>query len=199
VRSAATDVSSDVEALEAPSFSTFLREARDVLEGRASEVADEAAIAGEDDPELSARSSPPSSTSALQPRGRVSARVASELRATEAFALQRLRLAHVVLAAGFPGDAVRAAYEAVAASLRARLEETIEDGHAALIAAVYGELLPSGAIPSTLPGALARIHDLCSLEEQGLSVDPDIAASAVEDARAWLERDDAFAVTANRA
>ncbi|MBX3264294.1 MAG: hypothetical protein KF782_31775, partial [Labilithrix sp.] len=118
---------------------------------------------------------------------------APERRATEAFARQRLRLAHVVLEAGFPGDAVRAAYEAVAASLRARLAAPIADGHPALVAAIYGELLPAGAIPSTLPAALARIHDLLLLEEHALPIDAGIAASAVEDARAWLERDDAFA------
>ncbi|MBX3635243.1 MAG: hypothetical protein KF683_07640 [Rubrivivax sp.] len=39
---------------------------------------------------------------------------------------------------------------------------------------------------------LAKIHDLLLLEEHALPIDATIAAAAVEDARAWLERDDAF-------
>jgi hypothetical protein len=105
----------------------------------------------------------------------------------EAFARQRLRLAHVVLDAGFPGDAVRASYEALAAALRAKLDTPIDTQHAALVGAVYRTLLPSGQVPATLPGMLARLHDLTLLEEQGLAVDGALAAGVVEEVRAFLD------------
>lgn len=219
VRSAATDGGSEVDTLAAPSFTMFLRQARDVLTGRAGE---EEAFVGregvpmetdrasnrEDVPSepapsdwraraIEAEAELPSSpaTSKTSAAARDASRDAggyASVRSTEAFARQRLRLAHVVLDAGFPGDAVRAAYEAVAASLRARLEAPIADDHPALVAAVYRELLPAGAIPSTLPGVLAKIHDLSVLAEHDLAIDDAIAASAVEEARGWLERDDVF-------
>jgi superfamily II DNA or RNA helicase len=166
VRGAAVDDSSDVDTLEAPTFAAFLREARDVLS--------------------------PNGARAIAAVPATPRRELASLRTTEPFARQRLRLAQVVLSAGFFGDAVRAAYEAVAASLRARLDPSLGAAHADLVAAVYAELLPSGAIPSTLPSVLAKIHDLAVLGEQGLPIDPEIATSAVEDARAWLERDDTF-------
>jgi superfamily II DNA or RNA helicase len=107
--------------------------------------------------------------------------------ADEAFARQRLRLAQVVLDAGFPGDAVRASYEALAAALRAKLDAPIEEQHAVLVGAVYRTLLPSGQVPATLPGMLARVHDLTLLEEQGLAVDGPLAAAVVEEVRTFLE------------
>lgn len=248
VRSAATDGASDVDALEAPTFTVFLRQARDVLgaddeRGRVARGASPGDAPGEEAGAERGRASAeprdtstgdapveepsePSQNDARAGEGRSSrsetatgagevdararaarvdagtprsaaARPAGSLgapdpRATEAFARQRLRLAQVVLDAGFPADAVRAAYEAIAAALRARLDAPIADGHPALVAAIYRELLPSGAIPSTLPGVLAKIHDLLLLEEHALPIDATIAAAAVEDARAWLERDDAF-------
>ncbi|MBX3202295.1 MAG: DEAD/DEAH box helicase family protein [Labilithrix sp.] len=238
VRSAATDGASDVDALEAPTFTVFLRQARDILgaddeRGGAGRAAASSDAHGEDArakrggpsaaaPDTSTRApteepSAPSRSEARAGEGRASqseidaARSGGEAsravrrdprsaaalgvpdpRATEAFARQRLRLAQVVLDAGFPADAVRAAYEAIAAALRARLDAPIDDGHPALVAAIYRELLPSGAIPSTLPGVLAKIHDLLLLEEHALPIDAAIAAAAVEDARAWLEREDAF-------
>jgi len=106
--------------------------------------------------------------------------------ANEAFARQRLRLAHVVLEAGFAGDAVRASYEALAAALRAKLDAPIGESHAALVGAVYRTLLPSGQVPATLPGVLARVHDLTLLEEQGLTVDATLAAGVVEEVAAFF-------------
>ena len=82
----------------------------------------------------------------------------------------------------------------MAASLRARLDAPIEEGHPALVAAVYRELLPSARSRRRSRECSPRFHDLSSLEEHGVPVDPPIAAGAVEDARAWLERDDAFVV-----
>lgn len=116
----------------------------------------------------------------------------SDARGIEAFAQQRLRLAHVVLQAGFPGDAVAAAYEAVAASLRSRLHEPAGDDHTSLIAAIHRELLPRGAIPMTVCATLSKIHDLAGVAELGQAVDATLAAECVEEARAWLERPDAF-------
>jgi superfamily II DNA/RNA helicase len=155
LRAAAT-AGSDVDRMHAPTFATFLREARGMVQERA-----------------------PAPTPVQKKP--------SHAPADEAFARQRLRLAHVVLDAGFAGDAVRAAYEALAAALRAKLDTPIEAQHPVLVGAVYRTLLPSGQVPATLPGLLARLHDLTLLEAQGLEVDRGLAAGVVEEVRAFLD------------
>ncbi len=198
VRSAATDGTSDIDALEAPSFTMFLAEARQVLGGDTDAIRGAGAnVVQEQPPSSSTRAKAERGTSnvvgpAPLPRTAPRREREKDLRATEAFALQRLRLAHVVLAAGFPGDAVRAAYEALAASLRARLDEPVGEEHSALVASLYRDLFPSGSIPSTLPAVLAKVHDLAQLADQGVPVDQDVAAEVVEEARTWLEREDTF-------
>jgi len=39
-----------------------------------------------------------------------------------------------------------------------------------------------------VPAALARLHDLTTLEAQGVDVDPALAAEAVGEAEAWVQR-----------
>jgi hypothetical protein len=100
----------------------------------------------------------------------------------------RLRLARVVLEAGFPADAVRAAYDALAKATAALLDQAPLPGHTALIAAVYRDLLPAGRMPAGAHAALATLHDLGSLEAHGVAVDPGLAAQAVTEAEAWVVR-----------
>lgn len=100
----------------------------------------------------------------------------------------RLRLARVVLEAGFPGDAVRAAYDALAAAIASLVSGEATPSHAALVAVTYRDLVPSGRLPAAVPAALARLHDLTTLEAQGVDVDPALAAEAVGEAEAWVQR-----------
>ncbi|MBM4395267.1 MAG: DEAD/DEAH box helicase [Deltaproteobacteria bacterium] len=100
----------------------------------------------------------------------------------------RLRLARVVLEAGFPGDAVKASYEALAAAVSGLVDGTPPAGHAALVAAMYKDLVPSGRLAATVPGILARLHDLTTLEALGVDVDVDLARGAVGEAEEWVGR-----------
>ncbi|HVW25630.1 MAG TPA: DEAD/DEAH box helicase [Polyangiaceae bacterium] len=126
-------------------------------------------------------------SSSLAANGRTSHIRPSALQgATQAH--ERLRLARVVLAAGFPADAVRAAYEALTRAIAGLLDEPSSSGHASLVAAIYRELLPAGRLPVGAHAALAMLHDLASLDAQDLTVDADIAARAVDDAEQWVER-----------
>jgi hypothetical protein len=99
-----------------------------------------------------------------------------------------MRLAQVVLDAGFPADAVRSAYEALAAAIGGLLEGGCPAGHEALVAAIYRDLVPHGKLPLAAPGLLARLHDLASLERMGVDVDPGLAGDALGEVRGWLER-----------
>jgi hypothetical protein len=103
-------------------------------------------------------------------------------------AQNRLRLARIVLESGFPDDAVRAAYEALAAAIRGLLGGAAPGGHAALVAAIYRDLSPRGLLPSAAHAALARLHDLSGLEAQGVEVDTALAAESVSEAEAWVVR-----------
>jgi broad specificity polyphosphatase/5'/3'-nucleotidase SurE len=100
---------------------------------------------------------------------------------------RRLALARVVLEAGFAADAVRAAYEALAAAIGALLVAA-PTSHAALVAGIYGELLPHGRLPAGAHGALARLHDLTLLDAHGVEVDAELARAAVEEAAEWFTR-----------
>ena len=94
----------------------------------------------------------------------------------------------MVLEAGFPADAVQAAYQALAAAIRGLLAADPGPGHAALVAAVYRELLPEGRLPPAAPAALARLRDLTSLEESGVEVPAALAGEAVSEAESWITR-----------
>jgi hypothetical protein len=61
-------------------------------------------------------------------------------------------------------------------------------GYAALVAGIYGELLPSGRLPAGAHGSLARLHDLTMLEAHGVEVAPELARVAVKEASEWLGR-----------
>jgi hypothetical protein len=54
-------------------------------------------------------------------------------------------------------NAVRAAYEALAAAISGLLPEERSGGHAALVAAIYRELIPAGRIAAAAPTSLARL------------------------------------------
>lgn len=192
VRSAALDPESEVESVDAQSFTMFMKDLREVLEelameepgpglgeveevlaeGRSSEVATEAGAT-----EASAPPEPRPSAASIP----ISIPV-------ERRDLNRLKLARVVLEAGFPGDAVRAAYEALAASLTSLMEGPAPQGHAALVAHIYRELLPTGRLAPAIPGVLARLHDLTTLESHGVQVDAKLAQEALGEAEHWVQR-----------
>jgi superfamily II DNA/RNA helicase len=108
--------------------------------------------------------------------------------ALRARADNRLRLARVVLEAGFPSDAAKAAYEALASSITCLLEDKHPTSHAALVAQIYRDLLPSGRLPLAAPGVLARLHDLTMLEAHGVDVDRVLAEQVVGEAGEWVQR-----------
>ncbi|WP_269084087.1 DEAD/DEAH box helicase [Sorangium cellulosum] len=103
-------------------------------------------------------------------------------------AADRLRLARVVLDAGFAADAARAAYEALAGTIAGMLEGPAPESHAALIAGVYRDLMPAGGLPVEAHAALARLHDLGALARAGVPLDAELASSAVEEAATWIGR-----------
>jgi superfamily II DNA or RNA helicase len=100
----------------------------------------------------------------------------------------RLRLARVVLDAGFAADAARAAYEAFAEVIAGMLEGPAPESHAALIAAIYRELMPAARLPVEAHAALARLHDLGTLVRAGVPLELGLARSAVEEANVWVVR-----------
>ena len=217
VRFAALDQTSETEEIEAPSFSAFLRQMQDVLTAASGEVveveadadadADADATVGAKLNELpSASSEPAMETTALalpeaaliaspDAPGTVEAEATPTppepppaLSRQEAPAQNRLRLARVVLSAGFFGDAVRAAYEALSAAIAGLAESARPEHHAALVALLYRDLLPSGKVPAAVPAVLARLHDLSTLEQLGVPVDPALAKGAVEEAEGWVSQ-----------
>lgn len=170
VRSAALDVASTVEAVETQSFNATLRQVREILEAVATPTNDTGVVVIED-----AAAASPLPTPTSTPAG------------GSHHARERLRLARVVLDAGFPADAVRAAYDALAKAIASLLDEP-PVGHGALIAAIYRDLLPAGRLPQGAHAVLATLHDLSSLDALGVPVAPVLAAQAVADAEQWVER-----------
>ena len=113
---------------------------------------------------------------------------ASTDRSGTVHARNRLKLARVVLDAGFPNDAVRAAYDALAAAVGGLASGDAPKGHAALVAAMYRDLVPSGRISPLVPGVLARLHDLSTLDALGLDAGVTLAHEAVAEAESWVGR-----------
>ncbi|MFO0659536.1 MAG: C-terminal helicase domain-containing protein [Polyangiaceae bacterium] len=103
-------------------------------------------------------------------------------------ARHRLRLATVVLEAGFPADAVRAAYEALSRAISSLLDQPAPSTHAQLVALIYRDLLPQGKLPPAAHSALARLHDLMSLEQHGVDVDISLARESVVETETWVNR-----------
>jgi superfamily II DNA or RNA helicase len=103
-------------------------------------------------------------------------------------AVDRLRLAHVVLDAGFPNDAARAAYEAVAAAIRDLAGSSAPTDHAGLVASIYRELLPAGRVPPGIHAVLARLHDLSALHAAGIELPVALAEEAIAEASAMVDK-----------
>ena len=198
VRSAALDMESDVEELDAPSFSLFALQLRQVLEataepGKDIEVEELAPLPEAPSAELTETTEPTAEaeeepTPALPPSPAVLPAEASSPPGHTHRAHDRLRLAKVVLDAGFPADATRAAYEALAHVIGARLEDGRPPTHEALVAAMYRDLLPAGRLAPAAPGVLARLHDLTLLDNHGVQVDVALARDVVAEAEAWVNR-----------
>jgi superfamily II DNA or RNA helicase len=196
VRSAALDQSSPDEEIEAPSFSMFLRQMRDVLTSVDGDTNVSAVVEPIDEappvlpalvetPILALPAASPEPEAMVVPASPEA--IAAPPR-PEAPAQNRLRLARVVLDAGFFGDAVRAAYEALSAAVAGLADGARPEHHAALVALVYRDLLPHGKVPAAVPAALARLHDLSTLEQLGVAMDPTLAREAVVEAEAWVAR-----------
>jgi len=188
LRAAALDDASQVDELEAQGFSFFLRQLQAALTrieapppGPEAPDADEIATLPEPVPDVPVAAIPiPTPTLAAQPGG--------TLAGPPRRARERMRLAQVVLDAGFPADAVRSAYEALAAAIGGLLDGACPADHKALVAAIYRDLVPHGKLPLAAPGLLARLHDLASLERMGVDVDPGLAGEALGEVRGWVER-----------
>ncbi len=99
----------------------------------------------------------------------------------------RLRLARVTLDAGFPNDAARASYEALAAAVRQVAGPGAPADHAGLVALLYSDLLPSGRVPLSAHGVLARLHDLSLLHAAGVDLPIDLAEQALSEAAALVQ------------
>ena len=217
VRSAALDPASDVEELENQSFSVFLRQLRTVMaELEAPEASSDgaaedmpAALADGDAPNPIQTAETPMEPTDLQlqsPEAPAAAPVPSGPPAPDLAhppsqglaptpgppsptrAHDRLRLARVVLEAGFPGDAVKAAYEALAAAIATLLPGGVPPSHEALVAEIYGDLVPAGKLALAVPGVLARLHDLGCLERMGVAVDPRLADEVMAEVSEWVGR-----------
>jgi superfamily II DNA or RNA helicase len=114
---------------------------------------------------------------------------------TLARARERLRLASVVLDAGFPCDAARAAHQGLALALTVLLRHeqgnppgNLARDHHGLVAALFRVLGAKGKLPPALHGTLARLHDLAALDEQGVHLDATLARDAVDEATRWVHR-----------
>jgi hypothetical protein len=190
VRSAAMDAASTVEALPAPSFSLFVSELEEILE-RVDVTGDGVAEDHEPAPDVTIEATEVS----VAPAAGITPteRAASEPKPSQKHARrpapdERLRLARLVLDAGFPADALRAAYQALAGSFEAMLAEPPQGGHAGLVAAIYRDLLPAGKAPVGALSTLSLLQDLTRLDEHGVDVDAVSARAAVDDAEGWVSR-----------
>ncbi|HWE28998.1 MAG TPA: DEAD/DEAH box helicase [Polyangia bacterium] len=226
LRGAALDESSELETMDAPSFSLFLKQLQTSLaraESRSDYIAGDDAAAAR---AATASGGAPSDASATKtsrdvapaviepmanaamaptaapapspsPTASLSPAAAPSIDPTTARG--RLRLANVVLDAGFPSDAVKAAYDALARSVAALLPEPPRDGHAALVAAIYRDLLPAGRIPATFHVTLSRLHDLAQLEAHGVAVEAALAAELLRETAQWIDRLDVAGAAAPEA
>jgi hypothetical protein len=191
---------STVEELSAPSFSVVLREMREVLAVAVGAEATDAGATEEGGGDVlpaasgeGGQGAPGTRGEATHEKGDGQARWPSAGPRPPAgtarnAAADRLRLARVVLDAGFAADAARAAYEALAGTIAGMLEGPAPESHAALIAGVYRDLVPAGGLPIEAHAVLARLHDLGALARAGVPLDAALARSAVDEATSWVER-----------
>jgi superfamily II DNA or RNA helicase/uncharacterized protein (UPF0332 family) len=203
MRSAALDLTSDVDVLDGQGFSVFLRQLKETMEAAAepgdgtatvtatvtANAADTVAAPtplpsrerlGEGAPPLQAPTppTPPSVSSSPPAPSPAPSRAAN-----------RLRLARLVLENGFTGDAIKAAYDALASACAGQLDGGQRPAtHPALVAALYRELIPAGRLAPAAAIALSRLHDLTTLEEHGVEVDAALAREVLSEAEAWVER-----------
>ncbi|MBI5496270.1 MAG: DEAD/DEAH box helicase [Deltaproteobacteria bacterium] len=195
LRSAALDADSTAEQLDAGSFALFLKELQKLLTVSelpvvtpptdvAAVVVDVPAVAAGPGQPLQLTSPPAPSA---EPR--------ADGTSLPGRARERLRLARVVLDAGFPADSVRAAYEALATGIRALLPAPAGADHAGLVAAIYTDLMPAGKLAPPAHAALARLHDLTLLDAHGVAVDAALARASVTEAEEWLGRLESAAVS----
>ena len=78
--------------------------------------------------------------------------------------------------------------DALACAIAGLLDVPPQPGHGPLVAAVYRELLPAGRLPAAAHAALAMLHDLTSLEAQGVPIGGDLAGQVVAEAEHWVGR-----------
>jgi superfamily II DNA or RNA helicase len=198
VREAVLDPDASIETMAAPTFSAFVREVQGVLaaagapeeaavskpEPISMEAAEEGVAVEEVAPEeIAPEEVAPEQVHSAQTVAETPAALRHASRAGD-----RLRLARVVLDAGFPNDAARASYEAAAAALRDVAGPGAPSDHAGLVATLYRELLPSGRVPTGAHAVLARLHDLGALEAAGVELPAELAREAISEAAALVER-----------
>ena len=174
VRGAALDPGSEVDELESQGFSFVLTQLRDSMDFA------EEPVAADIETEVVAPPTPvlETPTHAVQERSQSGSPRSAPLRQRPD---QRLRLARIVLEAGFPEDALKAAYQALAGTLVAKTDAPPPAGHAELVGILYRDLLPHGKAPLAAAGLLAKLHDLCGLEAQGIALPENLVAAAIEE------------------
>ena len=180
VRGAALDPGSDVDELEAQGFSLVLKQLRESMAFAEEDVAADIQTETVTLPVLDLKASPSVEvpTHAIQELPRADHPGATSLRQRPD---QRLRLARIVLEAGFPEDALRAAYQALVGALVARTEGPPPAGHAGLVGLLYRDLLPHGLAPLGVAGLLAKLHDLCELDTQGITLPEALVVATLEE------------------
>ena len=212
VREAVLDPEASVDAMAAPTFSVFVRQVQEVLEavGEPAAPSVQGEVAGDAAEDADA---PGAGSVAVMEAGSVAVADAGSVAVAEAGSMavvgpgssvavgagaaalsrrpaaradDRLRLARVVLNAGFPNDAARASYEAVAAALRDVAGPGAPSDHAGLVAALYRDLLPSGRVPAGAHAVLARLHDLAALGSAGVELPAKVAEETLAEAAALV-------------
>lgn len=175
LRAGAVDPSSELETLDMRTFTQVAKELTEVLdvveEGEESvvELADSVPVTELPDAAMRVAENQPS-----RPKDAP---------------VERLRLAELVLAAGFSHDALRASYEALAGALRGRLADpSVARDHLALVGAARRELLASGEASMATLAALAYLRDLCELAGAGEALGIEVAEAAIAEARVHVER-----------
>jgi superfamily II DNA or RNA helicase len=183
VRSAALDPGSDVEELEAQGFSLVLTQLRESMtfaeESVAVDIETEVVMTPALDLNAPPRVEPQTDAISTLPHGTYPRSTPIRQRPD-----QRLKLARIMLSAGFPEDALKAAYQALVGALTAKVDDPPPAGHAELVGLLYRDLLPNGRAPLATAGLLAKLHDLCGLDAQGIALPESLVSAAIEETEA---------------